>query len=82
MRLCTFEEYCPSGEFGETMKGFGLDWYKDSWSPFYDPNSLNQRSDNVNNWLQVFSILNSSIGCDSTVADRNKIVCCRPEPPF
>merc|ERR1712176_319977 len=53
MRLCTFEEYCPNGEFGETMKGFGLDWYQDSWSPFYDPNSLNQRSNNVNNWLQV-----------------------------
>merc|ERR1719220_1989135 len=53
MRLCTFEEYCPHGKFGEPSKSFRLPWYQDAWSPFYDPKPLNQQDANQNNWLQV-----------------------------
>jgi len=75
MRLCTFEEYCPNGEFGETHKTLksskwqsktpegeifselyqlpGIEWQKDSWAPFYDPDAIDQKGGNVNNWVQV-----------------------------
>jgi len=53
MRLCTFEEYCPDGEYGATQKGFKIPFFKDAWAPFFDPDTLNQKDANKNNWLQV-----------------------------
>ena len=46
-RICTFEEYCPNGEFGNLFDS-RIPWYRDSYAPFYDP-----VGDNFNNWLQV-----------------------------
>ena len=53
MRLCTFEEYCPDGKYGATQKGFKIPFFKDAWAPFFDPDTLNQKDANKNNWLQV-----------------------------
>ena len=45
MRLCTFEEYCPAGEFGELF--VDIPFYQDAYAPFYNPDG-----ENINNWLQ------------------------------
>ena len=50
-RLCTFEEYCPGGEFGARFDET-ISRYHDSYAPFYKP-----IGDNFNNWLQVRKVL-------------------------
>ena len=46
-RLCTFDEYCPAGEFGARFDET-IPRYHDSYAPFYK-----SVGDNFNNWLQV-----------------------------
>jgi len=46
-RLCTFEEYCPNGEYGEIFDTT-IPYSFDAYSPFYV-----EGGDNYNNWLQV-----------------------------
>ena len=46
-RLCTFEEYCPNGEFGPLFDKT-IPTYQDAYAPYHKP-----IGDNFNNWLQV-----------------------------
>ena len=46
MRLCTFEEYCPQGEFGELY--FNIPREREAYAPYFSPNGKSR-----NNWLQV-----------------------------
>ena len=46
MRICTFDEYCPDGEYGTPFRQFPD--LSDLYAPFYEFDG-----ENKNNWVQV-----------------------------